>query len=124
MIDRDERALLIEVVDGIAAVAHHVGHEAVGRAHRDLRVVDEARLQLAPLPLVRAHRGVRERVEFECSCRSTRSRSVALGVATLVGRLHRAVVLGTELILEPATAVAAEPGSEDDDRARRPRRPR
>ena len=96
MIDRHELTARVEVVDGVPALAHEVGDEAVGVGDRHLRPVDEAALHLLPLLRCSAARGVAERVQVELVVAGLALAEVTLGVAAPVGAVDGAVVLGTE----------------------------
>ena len=52
MVDRDDRRLPVEIVDRVAALAHHLGHQAIGLRDGAGRIVDERRLNLFPLLLI------------------------------------------------------------------------
>src|SRR2546423_440342 len=44
----DIRRPAVEIIDGITAFAHHLGHQPIGGVHRTCRIVDEAGLHLLP----------------------------------------------------------------------------
>ena len=48
VVHRDVSRPLIEVVDGIAAFAHHLGHQPIGDADGGCWIIDEPGLHLVP----------------------------------------------------------------------------
>src|SRR5271165_7634835 len=48
VVDRDVGRLLVEIVDGVTALAHNLGHEPVRVAHCARRIVDECCLHHLP----------------------------------------------------------------------------
>jgi hypothetical protein len=63
---RDVSCPLIEIVDGIAPFAHHLGHQTIGDANGGCRIIDEPGLHLVPAgrEIRQGRRRQRNDVEF------------------------------------------------------------
>ena len=126
MVDRDERRLLVEAVDRVAALAHHLVEERLGLAERVLRRVDEAGLGVVPLVGVLLARCGAERADVELVAGLGAVGQLVLGVPAVLAALgpaDGAVPFGAEPLLQlggVTVARRAERQREDDEQ--RPRR--
>src|SRR5205085_8480121 len=108
MVDRDVRRPLLEVLDRIAALAHHLLDQRVGLADRAARVVDEAGLRDLPRLDVALPRARDERPDVEL--RAALLPLGQLGLGLPLGRRlgDGAFVLGPEALLERPRAPRPE----------------
>ena len=119
MIDRDVGRALLEVVDGIPPVAHHLMHEAVGPADGVVRAVDEAGLDAVPLGRVVVARVAVERPDVERRPALLAAGELLFGVAATAGVGHDVLVLRAEAFLQvlapaPAGDAVGDRGQQDD----------
>lgn len=101
MLDGQRRALCIEVVARVAAVVEDTADEAVGLTRGELGIVDEA--TLGPLPVfgVPLAGGVGQRADVERRVQVLAVTEVALGGASRLRLIDRAVVLRAEAVAQP-----------------------
>src|SRR5580693_4752489 len=66
VVDRDVSRPLIEIVDGIAPLTHHLGHQTIGYSDSGCGVIDEPGLHLVPavIEIRESRRRQRNDVEF------------------------------------------------------------
>src|SRR3954451_15098012 len=103
MVDGDERRLLVEAVDRIATLAHHLVEQRLGVAERVLGCVDEMGLGVVPLLGVLLSRRRSERLDVELVAGLGARREIVRRAASLlstVGSAHRPVPLRSEALLE------------------------
>ena len=100
VVDRHVGRLLLEVLDRIAALAHHFGDERVGVAERGRRLVDELRLRRTPAFGVAVARGRAQRADVEPAPPFAALAQLGLR-GTLVAMLFNGtVVLGPEALAQ------------------------
>ncbi len=92
MIDRDDGGAILEVLHGVAALAHHALDQPVGVADGVRRVVDERGLRPAPGVLVAGARARCERTEFELVMPGLALAQLLFGCTPIAGGLDGAVV--------------------------------
>ena len=112
MVDRDERRAVVEVLDRVAAVAHHVLDEAIGIVDRRGRIVDE--LGLRSLPGVHVARAGqrRERPQLELVVAVLALAQIGLGGLAVAGAIDGAVVLGPEAATEELRSASLDGADE------------
>ena len=84
VVDRDERRLLVEAVDRVAPLAHHLVEQRLGVAERVLGRVDEAGLRVVPLVGVLLARRGAERADVELVAGLGPIGQLVLGVPTVL----------------------------------------
>jgi hypothetical protein len=96
VIHRDVGGALLEVVHRVAALAQDLHDQLVRLSERDCRLIHEPRLDLLPLRGVSVLRGGRKGPDIELFPSFAASGEICLGLATAIGMLQRAVVLGAD----------------------------
>ena len=124
MVDGDVGRALVEVLDRIAALAHHVDDEAVCRPDCSARGLDEPRLDLLPRGPVGRLSLLVERAGLEPRTSLDARLELGLGAAAVAQVLGRPLVLGSERLAQPlgprppASAGDGEDEGEDDEHDR------
>src|SRR5215218_9432561 len=100
MIDRDVGCTLMEIINRVAALTHHLGEKSVRVVQCSRWVVDECCLNLAPALAVRLQRIVRQRANIELVSLALAGDQFLFRCRLFADIGKGSLVLRTELLLE------------------------
>jgi hypothetical protein len=101
VVDRYVSDLLIEVVNGITAFAHHPGHETIRLTHSRRRFVDERGLHYPPSLVVLCSRFRSQRDDVELLSPAFARDKLVFGGPLITDLAYGSFVLRTKVLLEP-----------------------
>ena len=100
VVDRDIGGPLVEVIDRIAPVTHHLGHQRVGLPGGRCRIVHEPALGGPPCLEVAVPNGGLEDDDVELPAPLLAGRQISFRGALVPAPGNGALVLGTKLLLQ------------------------